>query len=135
MSKIRILWADDEIDMLKPQLFFLEKKGYEVVTVANGHDAIETFEEEKNIDVVFLDESMPGISGLETLSEIKARNSNTPIVMITKNEAENLMEEAIGSQIDDYLIKPVNPNQILICLLYTSPSPRDRTRSRMPSSA
>ena len=116
MSKIRILWADDEIDMLKPQLFFLEKKGYEVVTVTNGHDAIETFEEEKNIDVVFLDESMPGISGLETLSEIKARNSNTPIVMITKNEAENLMEEAIGSQIDDYLIKPVNPNQILMTL-------------------
>jgi len=108
--------ADDEIDMLKPQLFFLEKKGYEVVTVTNGHDAIETFEEEKNIDVVFLDESMPGISGLETLSEIKSRNSNTPIVMITKNEAENLMEEAIGSQIDDYLIKPVNPNQILMTL-------------------
>ena len=135
MSKIRILWADDEIDMLKPQLFFLEKKGYEVVTVTNGHDAIETFEEEKNIDVVFLDESMPGISGLKTLSEIKARNSNTPIVMITKNEAENLMEEAIGSQIDDYLIKPVNPNQILICLLYTSPSPRDLSTSRMPSSA
>ena len=116
MSKIRILWADDEIDMLKPQLFFLEKKGYEVVTVTNGHDAIETFEEEKDIDVVFLDESMPGISGLETLSEIKAINSNTPIVMITKNEAENLMEEAIGSQIDDYLIKPVNPNQILMTL-------------------
>ncbi len=116
MSKIRILWADDEIDMLKPQLFFLEKKGYEVVTVTNGHDAIETFEEDRNIDVVFLDESMPGISGLETLSELKSRNSNIPIVMITKNEAENLMEEAIGSQIDDYLIKPVNPNQILMTL-------------------
>ena len=116
MSKIRILWADDEIDMLKPQLFFLEKKGYEVVTVTNGHDAIETFEEDKDIDVVFLDESMPGISGLETLSEIKSRNGNTPVVMITKNEAENLMEEAIGSQIDDYLIKPVNPNQILMTL-------------------
>lgn len=116
MSGIRILWADDEIDMLKPQLFFLEKKGYEVITVTNGHDAIEIFEEDKEIDVVFLDESMPGISGLETLSALKDINSNVPVVMITKNEAENLMEEAIGSQIDDYLIKPVNPNQILMTL-------------------
>ncbi len=116
MSEIRILWADDEIDMLKPQLFFLEKKGYEVVTVTNGHDAVDQFIEDKAIDVVFLDESMPGISGLETLSKLKEINSNIPIVMITKNEAENLMEEAIGSQIDDYLIKPVNPNQILMTL-------------------
>ncbi len=116
MTDIKILWADDEIDMLKPQLFFLEKKGYEVITVSNGHDAIEEFDRNREIDVVFLDESMPGISGLETLTEIKARNGNIPIVMITKNEAENLMEEAIGSQIDDYLIKPVNPNQILLTL-------------------
>jgi len=116
MSSIKILWADDEIDMLKPQLFFLEKKGYEVVTVSNGHDALDVFNEQNDIDVVFLDESMPGISGLETLSRLKAVNSNVPIVMITKNEAENLMEEAIGSQIDDYLIKPVNPNQILLTL-------------------
>ena len=116
MSAIRILWADDEIDMLKPQLFFLEKKGYEVVTVSNGYDALDMMEEDKMIDVVFLDESMPGISGLETLARIKEKNSNIPIVMITKNEAENLMEEAIGSQIDDYLIKPVNPNQILLTL-------------------
>ena len=116
MADIKILWADDEIDMLKPQLFFLEKKGYQVVTVTNGHDALEVFEEEKDIDVVFLDESMPGITGLETLSKIKDINSHVPIVMITKNEAENLMEEAIGAQIDDYLIKPVNPNQILLTL-------------------
>ncbi len=115
-NKIRILWADDEIDMLKPQLFFLEKKGYEVITVSNGHDALDVLEEEKDVDVVFLDESMPGLSGLETLSRIKSENSSIPIVMITKNEAENLMEEAIGAQIDDYLIKPVNPNQILLSL-------------------
>lgn len=116
MSQIKILWADDEIEMLKPQLFFLEKKGYAVETVANGHDAIDTFREQNDIDVVFLDESMPGISGLETLTQIKSINANVPVVMITKNEAENLMEEAIGSQIDDYLIKPVNPNQILLTL-------------------
>jgi len=115
-NPIKILWADDEIDLLKPQLFFLEKKGYEVVTVSNGHDALDMLGENKDIDVVFLDESMPGLTGLETLSRIKATNSHMPIVMITKNEAENLMEEAIGSEIDDYLIKPVNPNQILLTL-------------------
>ena len=116
MNGVKILWADDEIDMLKPQLFFLEKKGYDVLTVSNGHDALDVFDEVNDIDVVFLDESMPGISGLETLSRLKERSANVPIVMITKNEAENLMEEAIGSQIDDYLIKPVNPNQILLTL-------------------
>ena len=115
-DKIKILWADDEIELLKPQLFFLEKKGYEMVTVSNGHDALDVLEEVKDIDVIFLDESMPGLSGLETLERIKAVNSTIPIVMITKNEAENIMEEAIGSQIDDYLIKPVNPNQILLTL-------------------
>lgn len=116
MSKIKILWADDEIELLKPQLFFLEKKGYEVVTVTNGHDAIDVFNEDNTIDVVFLDESMPGLTGLETLTKIKEKNNHIPVVMITKNEEENLMEEAIGSQIDDYLIKPVNPNQILLTL-------------------
>jgi CheY-like chemotaxis protein len=115
MDKIKILWADDEIDMLKPQLFFLEKKGYDVLTVSNGHDAIDLFQEE-NIDIVFLDESMPGITGLETLHKIKEINGNIPVVMITKNEEEDIMEQAIGSQIDDYLIKPVNPNQILLTL-------------------
>lgn len=116
MSDIKILWADDEIDLLKPQLFFLEKKGYKVQTVTNGHDAIDAFKESDDINVVFLDESMPGLTGLETLVKIKELNTSIPIVMITKNEAENLMEEAIGSQIDDYLIKPVNPNQILLTL-------------------
>ena len=116
MAGIKILWADDEIEMLKPQLFFLEKKGYEVITVSNGYDALDELKEQNDIDVVFLDESMPGITGLETLTKIKESDPNIPIVMITKNEAENLMEEAIGSQIDDYLIKPVNPNQILLTL-------------------
>ncbi|MFZ1705171.1 MAG: response regulator [Saprospiraceae bacterium] len=115
-DQIKILWADDEIDLLKPQLFFLEKKGYKIVTVSNGHDAIDILEEDGQFDVVFLDESMPGLSGLETLSRMKTTNPTLPIVMITKNEAENIMEEAIGSQIDDYLIKPVNPNQILLTL-------------------
>jgi CheY-like chemotaxis protein len=115
-DKIRILWADDEIELLKPQLFFLEKKGYDVITVSNGHDALDVLDEDGNIDIVFLDESMPGLTGLETLSRIKAKLPTIPIVMITKNEAENIMEEAIGSQIDDYLIKPVNPNQILLTL-------------------
>lgn len=116
MDKIKILWADDEIDLLKPQILFLEKKEYEVVTVTNGHDAIDEIKEQPDIDVVFLDESMPGITGLETLTEIKAVRPNVPVVMITKNEAEHVMEEAIGSQITDYLIKPVNPHQILLSL-------------------
>jgi len=116
VDKIKILWADDEIDLLKPQLLFLEKKGYDVITVTNGHDALEECEESNDIDVVFLDESMPGLTGLETLSQIKSSNPTLPVVMITKNEAENVMEEAIGGQISDYLIKPVNPNQILLTL-------------------
>ena len=116
MDKIKILWADDEIDLLKPQIMFLEKKGYEMVTVSNGHDALEECEENNDIDVVFLDESMPGLTGLETLVKIKDSNPHLPVVMITKNEAENVMEEALGAQITDYLIKPVNPNQILLTL-------------------
>jgi len=116
MSKIKILWADDEIDLLKPQLFFLEKKGYQVVQVTNGHDALEILENEIDIECVFLDESMPGLTGLETLEKIRVFNKNIPIVMITKNEAEDLMEQAIGAEINDYLIKPVNPNQILLSL-------------------
>ncbi len=116
MDKIKILWADDEIDLLKPQMLFLEKKGYEVTTVTNGHDALEECETIKDFDVVFLDESMPGLTGLETLTKIKEANPLLPVVMITKNEAEDIMEEAIGSQISDFLIKPVNPNQILMTL-------------------
>jgi CheY-like chemotaxis protein len=116
MDNIKILWADDEIDLLKPQIMFLENKGYEVITVSNGHDAIEECESYKDIQVVFLDESMPGMSGLDALVKIKEISPHLPVVMITKNEAETVMEEAIGSQISDYLIKPVNPNQILLTL-------------------
>ncbi len=116
MEKIKILWADDEIDLLKPQILFLKQKGYDVVTVTNGYDAIEECKNDNEIDVVFLDESMPGLTGLEALSRIKEQNSLLPIVMITKNEAEHVMESALGSQISDYLIKPVNPHQILLTL-------------------
>ena len=116
MNDIKILWVDDEIDSLKPQLFFLNKKGYEVKTVSNGYDALDTLKEDDDIDIVFLDESMPGLTGLETLEKIKEIRPVIPVVMITKNETENIMEEAIGAQIDDYLIKPVNPNQILLSL-------------------
>lgn len=115
MNKIKILWVDDEIDLLKPHILFLEKKNYEVTTCNNGRDAIDIFSEH-NFDVVFLDENMPGISGLETLSEIKEKKSSVPVIMITKSEEEFIMEEAIGSKIADYLIKPVNPNQILLSL-------------------
>ena len=116
MSDVKILWADDEIELLKPHLFFLEKKGYDVITVTNGNDALDEIAENPDLSVIFLDESMPGLTGLETLAKIKEIKPNIPVVMITKNEAENIMEEAIGSQIDDYLIKPVNPNQILLTL-------------------
>lgn len=116
MDNIKILWADDEIDLLKPQLLFLQNKGYDVITVTNGYDALEECQDNNDIDVVFLDESMPGITGLETLGKIKDSYPNMPVVMITKNEAENVMEEALGAQIADYLIKPVNPNQILLTL-------------------
>ncbi len=116
MADIKILWADDEIDLLKPQLIFLEQRGYVVSKVTNGHDALEEIETDPGIDIVFLDESMPGLTGIETLEKIKKTNPNLPVVMITKNETEDIMEEAIGSQIADYLIKPVNPNQILLSL-------------------
>jgi CheY-like chemotaxis protein len=116
MDKIKILWADDEIDLLKPQVLFLKQKNYDVITVTNGYDAIEECKNDNEIDVVFLDESMPGITGLETLVKIKEINNLLPIVMITKNEAEHVMEDAIGAQISDYLIKPVNPSQILLTL-------------------
>jgi len=115
MSEIKILWVDDEIDLLKPHIIFLEKKGYNVTKCTNGADAIDMCEE-NNYDIVFLDENMPGLSGLETLSEIKSKQSNLPIVMITKSEEEYIMEDAIGNKIADYLIKPVNPNQILLSL-------------------
>ncbi|GGW25761.1 T9SS response regulator signal transducer PorX [Arenibacter certesii] len=115
MNKITILWVDDEIDLLKPHILFLENKNYEVVPCLSGREALETLKE-KRVDIVFLDENMPGISGLETLNEIKETHGSLPVVMITKSEEELIMEEAIGSKIADYLIKPVNPNQILLSL-------------------
>jgi CheY-like chemotaxis protein len=115
MKKISILWTDDEIDLLKPHILFLETKGYEVITATNGEDAIELVKN-RSFDLIFLDENMPGINGLETLNQIKNFNPGIPIVMITKSEEENIMDEAIGSKIDDYLIKPVNPKQILLSI-------------------
>jgi CheY-like chemotaxis protein len=115
MNDINILWVDDEIDLLKPHILFLEKKDYNVTTCQSGMEAIEIIDTQ-NFDIVFLDENMPGLTGLETLSEIKERKANLPVVMITKSEEEYIMEEAIGSKIADYLIKPVNPNQILLSL-------------------
>ncbi len=115
MNNINILWVDDEIDLLKPHILFLEQKNYKVTTCQSGTEAIETIDD-KNFDIVFLDENMPGLTGLETLAEIKEKRANLPVVMITKSEEEYIMEEAIGSKIADYLIKPVNPNQILLSL-------------------
>ena len=115
MSKPKILWADDEIDLLKPHILFLESKGYEMSTVTSGRDAIEAVKKNE-YDLVFLDENMPGINGLEALAQIKQLKPNLPIIMITKNEEEHIMEEAIGAKIADYLIKPVHPNQILLAL-------------------
>ncbi|HYH13791.1 MAG TPA: response regulator, partial [Flavisolibacter sp.] len=115
MALAKILWVDDEIESLQSQKLFLENKGYNVQTLTNGFDAID-FIKENFVDVVLIDESMPGITGLETLAKIKEINSQIPVVLITKNETENLMDEAIGSQISDYLIKPVNPNQVWLSL-------------------
>ncbi|MGB0430410.1 MAG: PglZ domain-containing protein [Bacteroidia bacterium] len=115
MRKIRILWADDEIELLKPHIMLLEKKDYEVDTAQSGDEAID-LADDKLYDVVFLDENMPGLTGLETLAELKKKRPNLPIVMITKSEEEYLMDDAIGGQITDYLIKPVNPKQILLSL-------------------
>jgi len=115
MKQITILWADDEIDLLKPNILFLESKGFSVLTATNGQDAIDMVATH-NPDLIFLDEYMPGISGLQALEEIKASFPDLPVVMITKSEEENIMEEAIGSKISDYLIKPVHPKQILLSI-------------------
>ncbi len=115
MSNPHILWADDEIDLLKPHLMFLRSRGYDVTTATDGHDVLELIEQQP-FDLIILDENMPGLTGLETLSRIKLRMPHTPVVMITKSEEENIMNQAIGQKIADYLIKPVNPNQILIAL-------------------
>lgn len=110
-----LLWVDDEIELLKAYIIFLQKKDYEVVTASNGQDALDLVRE-RQFDLIFLDENMPGISGLETLKQIKEITPNVPVVMVTKSEEENIMEQAIGSKIADYLIKPVNPPQILLTL-------------------
>ena len=115
MNNGLLLWADDEMELLRAHLLFLEKKGYEVVTVTNGTDAIEECRKQ-TFDLVLLDEMMPGLSGLETLQRIKEISPQTPVVMVTKSEEEDIMNQAIGQQIADYLIKPVNPNQILLTL-------------------
>src|SRR5215218_7944250 len=115
MALPKILWVDDEIESLQSQKIFLENKGYDVHTLTNGFDAID-YIKDNFVDVVLIDETMPGITGLETLAKIKEYNAQIPVVLITKNETENLMDDAIGSQISDYLIKPVNPNQVLLSL-------------------
>jgi CheY-like chemotaxis protein len=112
MPKHHILWVDDEIDLLRPHIILLQQRGYDVSTATNGEDAIELFKRERH-NLVFLDESMIGMSGLETLSVLKDIDNSVPVVMVTKNEAETVMEEAIGRKINDYLTKPVNPAQIL----------------------
>lgn len=115
MESVDILWADDEIDLLRPHILFLEEKGYQVKTANSGDEALELIKE-NDFDIVFMDENMPGLSGLEALNQIKSSHPSVPVVMITKSEEEHIMEDAIGSKIADYLIKPVNPNQILLTL-------------------
>jgi DNA-binding response OmpR family regulator len=113
MQNAKILWVDDEIDLLKPHILFLQQKGMFVTPASNGQDALEFLSQEE-FDIIFLDENMPGMNGLETLQHIRNIRAHTPVIMITKSEEENLMNDALGSQIKDYLIKPVNPNQILL---------------------
>jgi DNA-binding response OmpR family regulator len=115
MRKDKILWADDEIDLLKPHILFLEEKGYEVIPVISGQDALDACKDQ-SFDIIFLDENMPGLSGLETLTHIKQMNPTVPIVMVTKSEEESIMNQAIGNKIADYLIKPVNPNQLILSI-------------------
>tara|TARA_B100001059_G_scaffold69091_1_gene66125 strand:+ start:7795 stop:9342 length:1548 start_codon:yes stop_codon:yes gene_type:complete len=115
MLKNKILWIDDEVDLLKPHIIFLEKKGYVTQPCSNGNDALDLINNNK-YDLILLDENMPGLSGIETLKKIKEIQNNLPVVMVTKSEEEYLMEEAIGSKIADYIIKPVNPMQILLTL-------------------
>ena len=110
-----IVWADDEIDLLKPYIIYLSGKGYEILPAMSGQDAIDLCKQNA-VDIVFLDEQMPGLSGIETLQILKDAHPELPVVMITKSEEEHIMEQAIGQKIADYLIKPVNPSQILLCL-------------------
>ena len=115
MSAAKILWVDDEIDLLKPHILFLQGKGYDVVTSNNGYDAIDLASSQP-FDLIILDEMMPGLTGLETLPRIKELRPMTPVIMVTKSEEENIMDKAVGSKIADYLIKPVNPNQVLLSI-------------------
>ena len=112
---VNILWVDDEIDLLRPHILFLEQKGYSLSTATNGEDAMEMVKS-NDYDLIFLDENMPGLSGLEVLTQIKVARPSVPVVMITKSEEENIMDQAVGSKIADYLIKPVNPNPILLSI-------------------
>ena len=115
MDNGRILWVDDEVETLKPHIIFLESKGFKVLTATNGADALVIIAE-NSFDVILLDEHMPGQSGLDVLPEIKALKVNVPVVMVTKSEEEGLMDQAIGDNIADYLIKPVQPKQVLSTL-------------------
>ncbi|HNY14468.1 MAG TPA: response regulator, partial [Bacteroidales bacterium] len=115
MRRIKILWTDDEIEVLKPHIFFLEEKGYDVSTCSNGNDTLDLVRQ-NSYDLIFLDENMPGLSGIETLKLIREIRSDIPVVMVTKSEEDEIMEAAIGSEIADYLIKPVRPKQILLAI-------------------
>ena len=110
-----LLWIDDEIELLRAHILFLKGKEYEVDTATNGRDALDRCRE-RSYDLILLDENMPGLTGLETLTLIKEVQPTVPVVMVTKSEEENIMNQAIGAKIADYLIKPVNPNQILLTL-------------------
>lgn len=134
MTNGKLLWVDDEVNMLKAHIIFLEQKGYEVTTLTNGYDAVEQCQQE-DFDLVLLDENMPGLSGLETLQRIKDIRPDLPVVMVTKSEEENIMNQAIGAKIADYLIKPVNPNQILLTLKKTSTRVKLWLRWRRPTTA
>ena len=118
MSNGHLLWVDDEIEMLRPQILFLQNKGYDIVKATNGADAVDLCQEQ-HFDLILLDENMPGLSGLDTLQRIKEILPAVPVVMVTKSEEEDIMNQAIGANIADYLIKPVNPNQILLTLKKT----------------
>ena len=115
MKKIRILWTDDEVEALKPHIIFLEEKGYEVLTCSNGTDTVDLIGRQP-FDILFLDENMPGLSGIETLRLVREARPDIPVVMVTKSDEEELMEAAIGSEIADYLIKPVKPKQVLLSI-------------------
>ena len=122
-KKDRVLWADDEIDLLKPHILFLQDKGYEVVPVVSGQDAIDCCKEQ-SFDIIFLDENMPGLTGLETLSHIKEIAPILPVVMVTKSEEESIMNQAIGNKIADYLIKTGKSQPI--ASLYQEECPQER---------